>query len=510
MADSDSPHAAERLHAAALPAIATRHGVRVPAYARSGLVPAIVHIGVGGFHRAHQGVYLDDVAQLTDAWGERGVGLLAGDRRMADALQSQDGLYTVVERSADADTARVVGSMLDYVFAPDDPERVFECLVDPRTRIVTLTITEDGYRVDEHTGLFDASDDFIVHDLERPTEPTTVFGYLTEALERRRSGGLAPFSVLSCDNLPENGDIAKLAITSFARLRSDKLADWIAAEVAFPNSMVDRITPQTTDADRELVAREFGIRDAWPVMTEPFRQWVIEDTFCVGRPPFDAIEGGNARFVGDVRPYETWKLRLLNASHSSMAYLAALVGFDMVHDVMADTLFRDYVRSLMNDEVTPLMPAIPGEDLEQYKRDLVTRFANPKIGDQVVRLCLNGSAKFPKFITPSVHELRNRGQSCPLLTLSIAGWMRYLRGVDEHGGPIQINDPLRDELQRRAREGRLDPRPLLALRSIFGDLEDDVTFVQALGDTLALLEEVGVRGALRQTLTAREDASNQS
>src|SRR5579859_2927894 len=325
-------------------------GVVVPSYGRDNLRPAIVHFGVGGFHRAHQAVYLDDLFErrISSDWAEHGVGLLAGDRRMADALVPQNCLYTVVERSAEQDRARVVGSMGGYTFAPDHQEQVLQLLADPAIRIVSLTITEGGYLVDDKTGVFDSTNPAVAQDVDR-NAPRTVFGYIVAGLERRRAAGVAPFTVQSCDNLQGNGSVARTAIVSFARLGDDALAAWIEANVAFPNAMVDRITPQTTDDDRAMVASAFGIVDAWPVVTEPFKQWVIEDAFSNGRPPFEEV---GVQIVGDVHPYETMKLRLLNASHQAMAYLGILAGHRFAHDVMRDADFVTLLTRFMDDEVT--------------------------------------------------------------------------------------------------------------------------------------------------------------
>jgi len=483
------------LSAASLPSFAGH--MAVPTYERDALRRSIVHLGVGGFHRAHQAIYLDDLAErrITADWGERGIGLLPADRRMAASLVPQDCLYTVVERSTARDKARIVGSMVGYLFAPDDPARALSLLADPATRIVSLIITEGGYNVDSHTGLFDAENPAIRADLARPDAPETVFGYLCAALQRRREAGLAPFTVLSCDNVQGNGHVARTAIVSFARLRNDALAAWIEAHVAFPNSMVDRITPQTTDADRAMVAETFGIADAWPVMTEPFSQWVLEDTFCHGRPPLEEV---GVQIVANVHPYELMKLRLLNASHQAMGYLGYLAGYRYIHEVMGDAQFVAFIRRLMDDEVTALLPPVPGIDLSAYKATLLERFANPKIGDQVARICTDGSDRMPKFLLPSLAEALEQGRPHRLLTLAVAGWFRYLRGVDEQGREIAIVDPLADELRTRANEGKDDPRPLLGLRRVFGPLGQNDAWVSELS---AALHELDARGA-KATLSA--------
>ncbi|MEN9938295.1 MAG: hypothetical protein RLZZ387_4874 [Chloroflexota bacterium] len=475
--------------------------VATPTYDRTRLAPAIAHIGVGGFHRAHQAVYLDDLAGqgVTFDWGERGVGLLPGDRRMAEALLPQDCLYTVVTRDASGDTARVIGSLTDYLFAPESPARALDLLADPTTRIVSLTITEGGYNVDSLTGRFDADNPAVQEDLRRPDAPSTVFGYLCAALDRRRRAGVAPFTVLSCDNLQGNGAVARTAITSFARLRNDALASWIEANVAFPNAMVDRITPQTTDADRAMVAEVFGVADAWPVMCEPFTQWVIEDAFCNGRPPLDQV---GAQIVSDVHPYETMKLRLLNASHQAMGYLGYLAGYRYIHDVMADADLRAFIARLMRDEVAPLLPPVPGIDLAAYQRTLIERFANPKIRDQVARICTDGSDRMPKFLLPSLAEALEQGRPHRLLTLAVAGWMRYLRGVDEAGQEIPLADRLADELRARAAEGGSDPRPLLGVRGVFGELGRHEAFVSELAAVLRELDARGAKATLSTSLAA--------
>ncbi len=468
-----------------------------PAYDRLGLITGIVHFGVGGFHRAHQAVYLDDLLNAGKAreWGICGVGLLGDDARMRDALVPQDSLYTVVTRDKGGDKARVVGSLTGYLLAPNDPERVLEMLVRPSTRLVTLTITEGGYNTDFQSGQFDLSHPDIVHDLAHPTRPASVFGFLAEGLARRRRAGLAPFSILSCDNIQSNGTVIARCMHMFAGQRDPDLARWIEENVAFPSCMVDRITPQTTDAERALVQTEFGIDDAWPVVCEPFRQWVIEDTFSNGRPPLEDV---GAQMVRDVRPYETMKLRLLNAGHSALGYLGWLAGYRTIDRVASDPQFQAYLREMWDSEVSPLLQPVPGVDLDEYKATLLTRFANPRIADQVSRICGDGSSKMPKFLLPSLHEQLARNGPHRALTLATASWLRSLSGTDEQGQAYPIDDPQAFLLQARALEGGIDPRPLLSVRSVFGDLIDHTAFVQELG---RVLEQLYAQGA-RATLTA--------
>ncbi len=465
----------------------------VPTYDRSALAPAVVHFSVGGFHRAHQLLYFDEVAQrrISEGWGVVGVGLRS--RTMKEALAPQDHLYTVVERSPDGERARVVGVMVDYHFAPDDPAGVLDLLTDARTRMVSLTITGSGYRLSPSTGAFDADDVDIQADLRSPGSPRTVFGYLVEALDRRRRAGLAPFTVVSCDNMHRNGDAARAAVVGFALLRDEVLARWITDRVAFPSSMVDRITPHTSPGEREAVARRYGVDDRWPVITEPFSQWIIEDRWSNGRPPLDQV---GVRFVPDVAAYELMKTRLLNASHCALGYLGALAGLDTLDQVMAEGVFASYVARLMDDEVTPLLPAPEGIDLADYKRTLMQRFANPAISDGLPRLCRRGSAKMPHHLLPSLREALAQGRPHHLLTLAVAGWFRYLRGTDETGAPLEVDDPHAGQLQALARAGGTDPRPLLGFRSLFGDLGEDAGFVAELQHALVRLDRDGVRACL--------------
>ena len=474
------PVAAHPLNEATLSRHARR--VAVPSYDRWSLTPSVMHIGVGAFHRSHQAVYFDDLAQrgVVD-WGLVGVGLHR--RAMGDALSEQDGLYTVVSRGAGATSARVVGVMGRYLFAPDNPAAVVAALAHPRTRLVTLTVTAAGYG-----------------DLGEPDHdgsPRTAIGFLVEALDRRRQNGLAPFTVLSCDNLPRNGAVTRNAVCSAARLRDAGLAEWIEAYGAFPSSMVDRITPQTTAADQEQLKREFGLQDRWPVMTEPFSQWIIEDDFCAGRPPLDAV---GAQFVRDVAPYSLMKTRMLNASHCAIGYLGTLVGYERIDEAVADPVLADHLGVMMRDEIAPLLPPVAGIDLDDYRRTLMERFANRDVADQLLRLCRNGSAKVPAHILSSIREARAQGRPHRHLTLAVAGWLRYLRGVGEDGRELPIDDPMGERLRRLARAGGDDPRRLLAERWVFGALGDDEAFADELAHLLQAVNRFGVRAVVRDAV----------
>ncbi|MCW2745490.1 MAG: mannitol dehydrogenase [Mycobacterium sp.] len=465
--------------------------VLVPQYDRDALVPSVVHIGVGGFHRAHQAVYFDDLAaQGETGWGVIGVGLRRP--QMGEVLGSQDGLFTVVERSPDGDRARVVGALVEYLFAPDDPEAVLRALADARTRLVTLTITGGGYLADGE-GRFEVHDDDVQHDLAHPEQPTTAVGFLVEALRRRRQAGTGPFTVLSCDNLPDSGAAARTAVVSFAELTDPELARWIGGRVSFPSSMVDRITPETSPQTRDEVEELFGVPDRWPVVTEPFRQWVVEDDFCAGRPPLERV---GVQLVGDVAPYKVVKARLLNGGHCALGYLGSLLGYERTDQAMADPAVRGAVERMLRDEVAPLVPTVPGLNLAEYLDTTLQRFANPAIGDSLARLCRRGSVKMPSYLLPSLREARDQGRPHALLLLAVAAWFRYLRGTDLSGAALEVSDPRAEPLRALASHGADDPRPLLGMRSIFGNLGDDRLLVEQLARTLRVLSHGGVEAAV--------------
>jgi len=471
--------------------------VAVPTYDRTALKRAVVHISVGSFHRSHQAVYFDDLAErdITSGWGVTGVGLRRP--QMREVLAAQDGLYTVVARDAAGDEARVIGAIGRYLFAPQDDGAVIDALSDSETRLVTLTITSAAYCVDAATGSFDARHPEVVADLSAPAGPTSALGHLVEALDRRRRAGAEPFTVLSCDNVPGNGHMTRSALVGFAALRDPRLAAWIDERVAFPDSMVDRITAKTTVADRTLVERRFGVADRWPVITEPFSQWVVEDSFCNGRPPLDEV---GVRFVGDVRPYALLKTRLLNASHCALGHLGALAGHRRTDEGMDDFVFGAYVAHLMRDDVAPLLPHAPGVDVPGYQETLLERLGNPKIGDELTRLRRNGSSKIPTHVLSSIADARRQRRAHPLLTMAVAGWCRQLCGLDDDGRRLPVDDPLVDALQPLAVAGGNDPRPLLGFRSVFGRLGDDAGFAAELEQALVAIDRHGARGAVAACL----------
>jgi mannitol 2-dehydrogenase len=413
---------------------------------------------------------------------------------MKEALLAQDGLYTLVVKHPDGTyEPRVIGSIVEYLFAPDDPEAVIEKMAADSTRIVSLTVTEGGYNIHHVTGEFDTANPAVVADLQPGAIPRTTFGLITDALLRRRERGLPPFTVMSADNLQGNGHLAKRVFVAFARRRDPELADWIDHDVRFPNSMVDRITPVTTDTDRALVRDRFGIDDRWPVVCEPFTQWVLEDSFSIGRPSY---EDAGVQVVEDVEPYELMKLRLLNGSHQALCYFGYLCGYRLVHDAAQDPLFRKFLLGYMHEEATPTLAPVPGVDLDDYKQTLIERFSNPEVRDTIARLCAESSDRIPKWLLPVIRAQLKTGGEIRRSAAVVASWARYAEGVDEQGQPIEVVDQLRDVLTPLAKHSRGNPDAFISNRAVFGDLVDDERFVTAYRTTLTSLYERGARATL--------------
>jgi mannitol 2-dehydrogenase len=368
-------------------------------------------------------------------------------------------------------------------------------MADPATRIVSLTVTEGGYNFHPVTGRFDAENLAIQADLAPGAVPATTFGLITEAVARRRERGIEPFTVMSCDNIQSNGHVAKEVFTAFARLRDPELGGWVAANVRFPNSMVDRITPMTTDEDRTQIKERFRVEDAWPVVSEPFTQWALEDDFSAGRPPFEDV---GVQVVPDVSPYELMKLRLLNGGHQAMCYFGYLAGYRVVHEVAQDALFAKFLLDYMSREATPTLAPVPGIDLDVYKQQLIERFSNAAVRDTVARLCAESSDRIPKFLLPVIRENLAAGRDVRLSAAVVASWARYVEGVDEQGEPIQVVDRQADQLKAIAAKQRTDPTAFIANRELFGDLIDELAFVEPY---IAALHSLHTRGA-RPTLEA--------
>jgi mannitol 2-dehydrogenase len=411
-----------RLTTANLAAV-ERRGIPVPHYDRAALTPRILHVGVGGFHRAHMALYTDELAEAGEDWGIRGIGLLDGDRRIADALSSQDHLYTLVERDGDGSRPRIVGSIVDYRFVAGDTAAFAQEVARQEIAILSLTITEGGYSL---------------------AQPNPTIEAIVDGLEARRP---LPVTILSCDNLPGNGDVARGAVLRIAESRGDELARWVETACTFPNSMVDRITPQTTDDDRAFLRDEFELDDAWPVVCEPFRQWVIEDEFAAGRPQWEDV---GALFTDRVHDWELYKLRMLNATHSSMAYLAALAGIVYVDEALATATIRDYLERFLATEAIPTLREIPGHPAADYAATVLRRFENTGVRDQIARLCIDGTAKFPSFLIPTIERQLELGGPVERAALALAGWAGYLVATPANE---RAHDPHADEAADYARRG---------------------------------------------------------
>jgi mannitol 2-dehydrogenase len=471
--------------------------IAVPGYDRTGLHVGIVHFGAGAFHRSHQAMYLDRLMPQGEArdWAICAVDVLETDRPKRAAFRSQDGLYTLMVKQPDGTIApKVIGSLAEYLFAPDEADAVLDRLADPRTRIVSLTITEGGYNLRQDSGEFDAASPAVQRDLAPGAVPRTVFGLIVAALRRRRRDGAPPFTVLSCDNIEGNGNVARSVFGAFADLAEPGLGDWLRNAVAFPNSMVDRITPMTTAADIARLAGEFGVADAWPVVCEPYVQWVLEDDFPAGRPRWQDC---GVQLVTDVRPYELMKLRLLNAGHLALAYPAALTGYQYVHEAAADPVIAAFVTDYLQLEAQPTVPDVPGVDLDDYVTELLARFGSPAICDTIARLCAGASDKIPKWVLPVIRENLAAGRPVTLGATLIASWARYAAATDDTGRPIEIVDALRDEVTSRARQ-HSDPLSFVANERIFGDLARQPAFADPYARALDAFRRLGARQALTQ------------
>ncbi|MGB3899785.1 MAG: mannitol dehydrogenase family protein [Mesorhizobium sp.] len=469
-----------------------------PKYDRSALKAGILHFGVGNFHRAHQAVYLDDLFALGlgHDWALVGAGVFDGEKAGRQKLAEQDWLTTVVEQDEGHMSARVTGSMVDFIM-PGDGAAIIARLADPAIKIVSLTITEGGYFIDPASGLFDPTHPAIVADAQNPGAPKTVFGIILAGLRRRRDDGIVPFTVMSCDNIPHNGRVTYDGVVGLARLIDEDLATWVSEHVAFPNAMVDRITPATTDRERAILAKEFGVEDNWPVFCEPFRQWVLEDRFTDGRPPLEKV---GVQFVADVSPYELMKIRILNGGHAAIAYPAGLMDIHFVHEAMAEPLVRNFLDKVERDEIIPTVPPVPDTSLEDYYRLIERRFSNPKIGDTVRRLCLDGSNRQPKFIIPTIADRLKAGQGVAGLALESALWCRYCFGTTDSGAVIEPNDPNWDRMQATARAAKADPAAWLAMEDIYGDVGRSPVFAAAFAHALAALWANGARVTLTRYL----------
>ncbi|WP_316858573.1 fructuronate reductase [uncultured Cohaesibacter sp.] len=470
--------------------------VEHPSYDRTKLKVRMCHIGFGAFHRAHQAVYTDQLLGLGQSnWAYREIELM-GPTDLLDGLASRDYLYSVVENGAEEQKARIVGSVIDHRhMAKVGPEGIVAAIADEDIALVSITVTEKGYTLSSSGGL-DFENPMIKSDLATPDAPHTVVGVLVAALAKRRDAGLAPFTVLSCDNLPANGHMTKRAVLDFAKALDEDLAAWIESDVRFPSTMVDRIVPAMTEESHEVLASCTGYADPAGILCEPFRQWVIEDTFTSGRPDWDLA---GATFTKDVMPFENMKLRMLNGSHSFLAYLGYLGGYETIAETMGDAAYKKVARDLIGLEQAPTLVAPENVDLEVYADALIERYCNPNIRHRTWQIAMDGSQKLPQRALESIAHHLKAGTPYPRLALLVAGWMRYVGGVDEQGQPIDVRDPLADKLKALASAGTAEDvvSNLIDQSGIFPDvLAGNATFREAVATAYKTLKDKGAKQAV--------------
>ncbi len=476
--------------------------VPCPTYDRLQLKTGIVHIGVGGFHRSHQAYYIHQLLEKYSAtdWAICGVGLREADRNMADVLKKQDCLYTLVTQHPNGKVeSEVIGAITEYLLAVDNPQLVIDKMAHPDTKIVSLTITEGGYNFNPNTGEFDFKNPDVQHDLTHLDAPKTVYGYLMAALRKRHDNGLPPFTILSCDNIQHNGDMLRKMLLAFAKKQDIKIADWIAKEVGFPNTMVDRITPVTTPEVTRYLENTHQLTDEWCVVCEPFIQWVVEDNFSNGRP---ALEKLGVQFVPDVTPYEKMKIRLLNAGHSVLGITGAIHGHPTIDACMEDAVFAKFMRQFMDTEFTPILGKIEGVDIERYKDTLENRFANPNIKDSVSRICAESAAKLPKFLIPTLRENLENGGNIKYATFILAAWCYYSdKGIKENGEPLEIIDVQKAALHQATKNTENDWTAFLNQPEIFENLNQNERFVKAYTSTVqAIYKAKNIRKLMGELL----------
>lgn len=467
----------------------------IPNYDRSNLKAGIVHFGIGNFHRSHQACYLDELFNLGKDynWALIGAGVMHFDETMRQKLEPQDFLTTLVEQENNHNSAKIIGSMIDYL-SPNDKSKIIDVLSSEDIKIVSLTVTEGGYFIDPASGKFNPKHPAIIEDAKSTDNPQTVFGIMLKALENRKVKGILPFTVMSCDNIPHNGKVTKETLCGLASISNKDFANWISENVAFPNGMVDRITPATTARELDIVQKDYDIADVAPVFCEGFKQWVLEDKFTMGRPELEAV---GVQFVEDVTPYEHMKIRILNGSHAAAAYPASLLEIEFMYEAMEHPVLKAFLEKLITQEVVPIVPPVPNTDLLGYYQLIETRLSNRKIADRISRLAQDGSNRQPKFILPSTRDRLNAGLDAVGLALVSALWCRYFMGTTEKGNPISFDDASSERLHKLALEAKTNPQAFLNQEDIFGELGQNPLFQKRFSEALSVILQKGTEEALR-------------
>lgn len=467
-------------------------------YDRNKLSVGVVHIGMGNFHRSHQAIYFNKLFNkgLDHDWGIIGAGIMPSDVNMRNKMLQQDCLYTVIEMHPEKYYAQICGSVIDFVQISS--QGLFDAMCKAEIRIVSLTVTEGGYYIDSKHGGFNNVHPDIVAEKEHFDNPKTVFGNIVKALKFRKENNLNPFTILSCDNLPQNGHVTKNAVIGMAKIIAPEIISWINKNVTFPSSMVDRITPATSEKELNFVKENFAIDDKCVVMCEPYSQWVIEDNFVCGRPNFEKV---GVEFVDDVAAYELMKLRILNASHAAISYPSYLMGIEYVHEAMSNDVIRNYFDRLIKEEAIPTVPQIKGINFDQYFKKTKERFANPKMLDTIERLCMDGSNRQPKFIFPTILDRLQKKKNVKGLALEVALWCRFCAGIDENGKEFKLNDINEARLKENALKAKNNPEIFLNMDDIFGKLSESKVFSEQFADALNSIWQTGVKKTLRKYST---------
>ncbi|MGO4821713.1 MULTISPECIES: mannitol dehydrogenase family protein [unclassified Flavobacterium] len=453
--------------------------VSVPTYDRDAIKTSILHIGVGNFHRSHQAYYINElIDKYKDLnYGICGVDLLDSDRKMYNILKDQDGLYTLYTKEANgAHKAKIIGSIVEYFYGPENPLAVIERMASPDIKIISLTIAEDGYHLNEITGAFDINHPAVTEDIKNPFSPKTVFGYLTQSFKLRKLRGIEGCTVLSCDNIKSNGDTMRQSLLEYVSKVEPELVEWIKENTTFPNTMVDRINPITSSVDRNTLKEDFSIDDQWPVIVEPFSQWVIEDKFVHETPAWERV---GVQYTDAIGPFENLKLKILNASHTILGILGTLHGYKTVYEVTSDTDFLTFLEAFLDDEVTPTLQDSNSDTIEKYKKNIVSRFKNPHINDQLFRICQESSAKVPLFILPTIKSQLLSNKNIEKAALIIAAWAKYNDGIDDNENSYEIVDTMSGTLIRTAALSIQNPMKFIEIKAVFGDLAQQADFAKA-------------------------------